>query len=105
MDAISYKETVAFAAQCFGEQGGQIRGTLPIDLSSYPNVAGHGIASNPFLHQAEAAKFWPHVAEYLANGKIHCLPYQVAGGLEKTAEALDAVKKASGYKVMVHPNE
>lgn len=96
---------MAFAVRCFGQQGGQIRGTLPIDVSSYRNVSGHVIASNPFLHQTEAAKFWPHVAEYLAKGEIHCLPYQVAGGLEKTPEALEAVKKASGYKVIVHPNE
>lgn len=91
--------------QCFGEHGGQIRGTLAIDVSQYPNISGHAIASNPFLHQTEAAKWWPHVAEYLAKGEIQCLPYQVAGNLDKTTEALLAVKKASGYKVMVHPNE
>jgi hypothetical protein len=41
--------------------------------------------------------------EALKKGDIIPLPHKDGGGLDKTAEALQAVKKASGYKIIVHP--
>lgn len=63
------------------------------------------IVANPLQHQAESAKVWIHLEEALRKGDIKPLPYQVGGGLANITEALQAVKKASGYKVVVHPQE
>jgi hypothetical protein len=41
----------------------------------------------------------------LKKEEIVPLPYVVEGGLAKTADGLRAVKKASGYKVIIHPQE
>ena len=46
------------------------------------------------------------MTEALKTGEIKPLPHKVhEGGLANITEALNAVKKASGYKVVVHPQE
>lgn len=85
-----------------------IVGSLPIDASviaAHKNVAGKNIVSSPPDHQDSGTKLWTHLEEALRKGDILPLPYKVGGGLAQTAEALQAVKKASGYKVVVHPQE
>jgi len=104
-DAISSEDTVALAARSFGPNGGQIIGSHPIDVSKYPHVSGRGIYSSPAAHEKTAAVAWSHLADALKKGDIKPLPYKVWGGLAKTAEALQAVKKASGEKIIVHPQE
>lgn len=107
-DPIASKETSELAARSFGSQGGLIVGSLPIDASviaAHKNVAGRNIVSNPLLHQDSATELWTHLEEALRKGDILPLAYKVGGGLAQTAEALQSVKKASGYKVVVHPQE
>jgi hypothetical protein len=85
-----------------------IVGSLPINsdvLSAHKNVSGRHIVSNPVDHRASASVVWSHLEEALRTGDIQPLPHKVGGGLAKTAEALQSVKKASGYKVIVHPQE
>lgn len=85
-----------------------IVGSLPINASviaAHKNVAGKNIVCSPPDHQDSATKLWTHLEEALRNGDILPLPYKVGGGLTQTAEALQSVKKASGYKVVVHPQE
>ena len=74
-------------------------------IAAYKYVSGKSISSNPLGHQASATVVWSHLEEALRNGDIVPLPYQFGGGLEEIAEALHSVKKASGYKVIVHPQE
>ena len=107
-DPIASADTSELAARSFGDQGGLIVGSLPIDksvLAAHKNVSGKHISSDPVGHQASATTLWTHIEEALRKGDIVPLPYQVGGGLAKTAEALKSVKKASGYKVIVHPQE
>lgn len=104
-DAISSKETVAIAARSFGPNGGKIIGSLQIDVSQYPQVSGRGIYGSPVNHAKTATVIWTHLEEAFKIGDIKPLPYKVWGGLAKTAEALQAVKKASGEKIIVHPQE
>lgn len=104
-DAICTKDTVAIAARSFGPIGGQIIGSLQIDVSQYPDVSGRGIYGSPVVHAKTATVTWTHLEEALKNGDIKPLPHKVWGGLAKTAEALQAVKKASGEKIIVHPQE
>jgi len=85
-----------------------IVGSLPIDTSviaAHKNVAGKNIVSNPVDHQDSATKLWTHLEKALREGDILPLPYKVGGGLAQTAEALQSVKKASGFKVVVRPQE
>jgi hypothetical protein len=99
---------LTLAARSFGSKGGSIVGALTIEpsvLSDYKNVSAKSIYSNPFAHEETATKGWTKLEELLRNGDIQPLPYKVAGGLAKAAEALKAVKQASGYKVLVHPQE
>jgi hypothetical protein len=75
-------------------------------LAEYKNVQGTNFFSMPHLHVESATKIWSHVEEALKKGEILPLPYKVApGGLGGVAEALESVKKVSGYKVVVHPQE
>jgi hypothetical protein len=83
--------------------------SLPVDegvLKGFKNVEGRDIVGSPSLHVETASKFWPHVEEALRKGDLLPIPHKVApGGLAGVAEALQSVKKASGYKVVVHPQE
>lgn len=107
-DPIASIDTSELAARSFRDQCGLIVGSLPINasvLAAHKNVSGKHIVSNPVDHQESATILWTHLEEALRKGDIIPLPYQVGGGLAKTAEALQSVKKASGYKVIVHPQE
>ena len=104
-DAISSKDTVTIAASSFGPKGGQIIGSLPVDVRRYPRVSGRMIIGNPLDHAKTAAVAWTHLEVMFKNGDIKPLPYKVWGGLTSTPEALQAVKKASGEKIIVHPQE
>lgn len=107
-DAVGGKDTVEVTARSLGSQGGRIVTTLPADasvLAAYKNVSATAIYGAPANHQETAIPLWTHLEEALKSGDILPLPYKVAGGLEKTSEAFSAIKKASGYKVIVHPQE
>lgn len=104
-DAIASKDTVEVAARSFGPNGGKIVGSLSIDVSQYPGVTGGGIYSNPNTHAKTATVAWSNLEQAFKKGQIKPLPFKVWGGLAKTAEALKAVKTASGEKIIVHPQE
>jgi NADPH:quinone reductase-like Zn-dependent oxidoreductase len=108
-DAIGSKETNELVARSFGSQGGQIVASLPVDqdvLAEHKNVSGKGIYGAPVNNHVESAtKIWSHIEEALRKGDVLPIPHKVWGGLATTADALQAVKKASGYKVIVHPQE
>lgn len=108
-DAIGSKETNRLVARSFGSQGGQFVASLQVDtetLSEHKNVSGKGIYGSPLDNHVESAtKVWTHLEEALKKGDLLPTPHKVWGGLSVTAEALKAVKKASGYKVIVHPQE
>ena len=107
-DPIVGKDTIEVAARSLGFEGGRIVVTLKADpslLASYQNVSTAYIYSNPIEHQGSAVPLWTHLEKMMHNGDILPLPYQIHGGLDKTSEAFYAVKKASGYKVIIHPQE
>jgi len=107
-DAIGNEQTNTLAARSLSAKGGLIVSSLPVSkdiLAKHSNVKGKNIVSDPILHEKSAAKIWSHVEEALRSGKLLPIPHQVFGGLASTAEALQAVKKASGYKVIVRPQE
>jgi NADPH:quinone reductase-like Zn-dependent oxidoreductase len=108
-DAIGAKDTSTLAARAFGPEGGLIVSSLPISadvLGEYKNVKGKNINSSPLTHQESAAKVWSNLEEALKKGDFKPLPYKIApGGIAGIAEALHSVKKASGYKVVVHAQE
>jgi NADPH:quinone reductase len=104
-DAICSKDTVAIAARSFGTKGGQIVGSLSVDVRQYPGVSGRGIVGDPLGHAKTADVAWSHLEEMLKKGDFKPLPYTVVGGLSKTAEALQAVKKASGEKILIRPQD
>ena len=81
--------------------------TTDLDLAYevYKNVTVANIWSSPVAHPDSATPLWTGLEEALKNRDILPLPYKVQGGLDKTAEAFEAIKKASGYKVIVHPQE
>ena len=75
-------------------------------MEEYKNVKGKDIFSGPSAHPESATKIWSRMTEALKTGEIKTLPHKVhEGGLANITEALNAVKKASGYKVVVHPQE
>ena len=109
-DAISYPETIEVAARSFGPKGGLVVGSLgasfeKVDFKQFENVTGRGIFSNPLNHVESATITWTGLENALRKGDIKPLPFVVAGGLEKTADGLRAVKSASGFKVVIHPQE
>jgi NADPH:quinone reductase-like Zn-dependent oxidoreductase len=108
-DAIGVKDTNILAARSFGSEGGLIVSSMPVNadvLGKYKNVKGKNIYSNPLVHQESATKVWSNIEEALKKGEFKPLPYKVApGGIAGIAEALQTVKKASGYKVVVHAQE
>lgn len=108
-DCIGSKDTNTLAAQSFGSEGGLIVSSLPVSkevLAEYKNVQGRDIFSGPSAHPDSAARVWGRMTQALEGGEIRPLPYRVhEGGLAKITEALGAVKKASGYKVVIHPQE
>jgi NADPH:quinone reductase-like Zn-dependent oxidoreductase len=107
-DGVVGKDTVEVGARSLGSKGGRIVTVLPVDealLAPYKNVTHSYIFSSPVAHQASATPLWTSLEEALKKGDILPLPYKVEGGLDKTAAAFAAVKKASGYKVIVHPQE
>lgn len=108
-DCIGSKDTNTLAAQSFGPEGGLIVSSLPVSkevLAEYKHVQGRDIFSGPSAHPDSAARVWGRMTKALEGGQIRPLPYRVhEGGLAKITEALGAVKKASGYKVVIHPQE
>jgi NADPH:quinone reductase-like Zn-dependent oxidoreductase len=107
-DPVASKDTSELAARSFGPQGGLIVASLPIDptvIAAHKNVSAKHIISNPADHQPSATILWTNLDEALKKGDILPLPYRIGGGLAQTADALKAVKTASGYKVIVHPQE
>jgi NADPH:quinone reductase-like Zn-dependent oxidoreductase len=108
-DPIGSKETNALIARSFGSHGGQFVASLQVDqdaLTEYKNVSGKGVYGSPLNNHVESAtKVWSHLEEALRKGDVLPIPHKVWGGLAATAEALKAVKKASGYKVVVRPQE
>jgi len=107
-DAVVGKDTVEVGARSLGAKGGRIVTVLPVDeatLALYPNVSVSYIFSGPVAHQESATPLWTNLEQALKKGDILPLPYKVQGGLDKTSEAFAAIKKASGYKVIVHPQE
>jgi len=106
-NTIGNEETDRVAAGSFASNG-RIASTLPVSeavLAEYPKASGNMIYSSPIAHPENAAKAWTHLEEALKKGDLLPLPGHVFGGLSSTPEALQAVKKASGYKVIVHPQE
>ena len=105
-NTVGSKETDLLAAQSFSS-GGRIVSALEVskDVSEYSNVTGNQIYGSPVAHPESATKAWTHIEEALKTGKFLPLPLKVYGGIEDVAEALKAVKKASGYKVIIHPQE
>ena len=108
-DCIGNKETNTLAAQSFRPQGGEIVSSLEVSkevLAEYTNVMGRSIYSGPSAHPESATKIWSKMTHALQDGIIKPLPYKVHdGGLDNIYDALQAVKKVSGYKVVVHPQE
>lgn len=75
-------------------------------MGEYTNVKGKSIYSGPSAHPESAAKIWSKMTQALKDGTIKPLPYKVHdGGLDKIYDALQAVKKVSGYKIVIHPQE
>jgi NADPH:quinone reductase-like Zn-dependent oxidoreductase len=107
VNAVGLPDTDAVIAASLAS-GGRFISTLDVSeevLSKHPDISGKMIIGVPMMHPESATQAGVHLTEALKSGKFLPLPYKVYGGLEKTADALQAVKKASGYKVLVHPQE
>jgi NADPH:quinone reductase-like Zn-dependent oxidoreductase len=108
-DPVGTKETNLLAAESIGPSGGHFVSALPVDediLTQFPKVKGIEIVGNPLSHMETVAKTWNALEEALRTGEFVPLPEKVwPGGLGNVEEALKAVKKASGHKIVVHPQE
>jgi len=107
VNAVGVKETDAVIAKSL-VSGGRFISVLDVDkgvLAENPNVSGKMIIGIPSMHPESGNKVGIHLTDALETGKLLPFPYKVYGGLESIAEALQAVKKASGYKVLIHAQE
>jgi NADPH:quinone reductase-like Zn-dependent oxidoreductase len=107
-DTVVGKDTVEVGARSLRSKGGRLVTVLSVDeaaLAPYKNVTVSYIYSSPVAHPESATPLWSSLEEALKKGDILPLPYRVEGGLDKAAAAFAAIKKASGYKVLIHPQE
>ena len=69
-------------------------------------VTGRGIYSGPMAHVESAGRIWGEMTGAVERGLVRGFPYRVEeGGVGGIKGGLEAVKKASGYKVVIHPQE
>jgi len=69
-------------------------------------VTGRGIYSGPMAHVESAGRIWGEMTGAVERGLVRGCRYRVEeGGVGGIKGGLEAVKKASGYKVVIHPQE
>jgi len=59
----------------------------------------------PVVNSENSAMVWTYLEKALRKCDFLPFPVKVGGGLGRIAEALRDVKKARGYRIVVHPQE